>query len=92
MLLLYPTLHADAARVDALPALRGDPAVDREGEAVSRDQIQSCADKLPPIERVQFLFLHREAGDAIRRGWEMRKRAWEIYRRARPSTAKRGAK
>ncbi len=92
MLCLHPPLCANAARVDALPALHLVAAEHGEGEAVTRDQIHNCADKLPPVERIEFLCLHREAGDAIRRGWEMRKRAWEIYRRARPSTTKRGAK
>jgi hypothetical protein len=92
MLFLHPTVLPDAARTHALPALRADLAAKREGETVSRDQIHNCAEKLPPVERIEFMCLQREADDAIRRGWEMRKRAWEIYRRARPAGNKRGAK
>ena len=61
----------------------------REAADVTREQMQACAASLPALERAEFARLHEDASALLREAWELRRRAWAIYRQFAPPVRRR---
>jgi hypothetical protein len=47
---------------------------------MSTAQIQKCAERLDPHDAAEFKSMHEAATALIRRGIELRRKAWAMYR------------
>jgi hypothetical protein len=79
-----------------VPRLAGtDRAAERPagmGGAMTPQQMQKCADRLPPDERRRFLALNENADRLFEAAWALRKQAWFLYRGRTGAKPQRGRK
>ena len=47
---------------------------------MSSRQLEVCAARMPPVERLQFLQLVAESTSLFREALTLRREAWELYR------------